>query len=216
MALHSKNTTTANTRPRRGIGSRGVTVAGLLAVGALTASVAIPAAASAAVTRPASLAHNATATQTNGTGGGVKQFGMADPDLLGESASAQAAQLTAMRAIGITEIRLDANWDYVQYGGQNTFDWSQLDQAVASVRAAGMSVDLIVDGCPPWAAVSGTSGDDSPQPASSAQYARWAAEVAARYAPKGVNMFEIWNEPNNGHVPLEQEILHNRVVGRHR
>ena len=163
-----------------------MTLAGLLAAGALTASVAVPALASAAVTHP-----------TVRPGGGVTQFGMADPDLLGESASTQAAQLAAMKAIGITEIRLDANWDWVQYGGQNTFDWSQLDQAVASVRAAGMSVDLIVDGCPPWAAVSDTSGDDSPQPASSAQYARWAAEVAARYAPKGVSTFEIWNEQNS-------------------
>lgn len=197
MALHSKNTTTANIRPRRGVGHRGVTLAGLLAAGALAASAAVPAGASAAVTHPASPARNATATHTDGTGGGVRQFGMADPDLLGESASTQAAQLAAMKAIGITEIRLDANWDWVQYGGQNTFDWSQLDQAVASVRAAGMSVDLIVDGCPPWAAVSGTSGDDSPQPASSAQYARWASDVAARYAPKGVNTFEIWNEPNS-------------------
>ena len=197
MALHSRNTTTANIRPRRGIGHRGVTLAGLLAAGALAASAAVPAGASAAVTHPASPARNATATQTHGTGGGVRQFGMADPDLLGESASTQAAQLAAMKAIGITEIRLDANWDWVQYGGQHTFDWSQLDQAVASVRAAGMSVDLIVDGCPPWAAVSGTSGDDSPQPASSAQYARWASDVAARYAPKGVNTFEIWNEPNS-------------------
>ena len=197
MALHSKNTTTANIRPRRGVGHRGGTLAGLLAAGALAASAAVPAGASAAVTHPASPARNATATHTDGTGGGVRQFGMADPDLLGESASTQAAQLAAMKAIGITEIRLDANWDWVQYGGQNTFDWSQLDQAVASVRAAGMSVDLIVDGCPPWAAVSGTSGDDSPQPASSAQYARWASDVAARYAPKGVNTFEIWNEPNS-------------------
>jgi polysaccharide biosynthesis protein PslG len=199
MALHSRNTTTANIRSGRGIGHRGMKLAGLLAAGALTASVAVPAAASAAVTHPAaaSPAQNATATRANGTGGGVTQFGVADPDLLGERASTQAAQLAAMKEIGITAIRLDANWDWVQYGGQNTFDWSQLDQAVASVRAAGMSVDLIVDGCPPWAAVSRTSGDDSPQPASSAQYARWASDVAARYAPKGVKTFEIWNEPNS-------------------
>jgi hypothetical protein len=199
MALHSKSTTTTNIRPRPGIGRRGVTLAGLLAAGALTASFAVPAGAFAAVSHPAaaSLAGHATATQTSGTGGGVTRVGMADPDLLGKSASTQAAQLAAMKAIGITEIRLDANWDWVQYGGKNAFDWAQLDQAVTSVRAAGMSVDLIVDGCPPWAAVSGAKGDPSPQPASSAQYARWAADVAARYAPKGVNTFEIWNEPNN-------------------
>jgi polysaccharide biosynthesis protein PslG len=197
MALRQKITATTNTHPRLGTGRRCVTIAGLLAAGSLIAGVAIPAAAYAAVTHPASPAHNATVTQASGTNAGVTQFGMAAPDLLGESASTQAAQLAAMKAVGITEIRLDANWDWVQYGGGNSFDWAQLDQAVASVRAARMSVDLIVDGCPPWAAVSGTEGDPSPQPASSAQYARWASEVAARYAPKGVSTFEIWNEPNN-------------------
>ena len=168
MALHSRNTATASTRPRRGIGhgsrrgiGRGVPLAGLLAAGALTAGVAVPAVASAAVIHPAvthpaaGSAHDSRATRTSRSAG-VTQVGMADPDLLGEPASTQAAQLAAMKAIGITEIRLDANWDWVQYGGANSFDWAQLDQAVAAVRAARMSLDLIVDGCPPWAAVSGT------------------------------------------------------------
>ena len=128
---------------------------------------------------------------------GVSNFGIADPDLLNETATLQTSRLAAMKAIGITSVRLDANWDWVQYGGPQMFDWTQLDQAVKSVCAAGMSVDLIIDGCPPWAALAGTSGDASPQPASSAQYATWAAEVAARYAPRGVGTFEIWNEPNN-------------------
>ena len=127
---------------------------------------------------------------------GVSHFGIADPDLLSESATLQASQLAAMKAIGITSIRMDANWEWVQYGGPNSFDWAQLDRAVKSVRAAGMSVDLIIDGCPNWAALPGTSGDASPPPASSAQYATWAAKVAARYAPQGVGTFEIWNEPN--------------------
>ena len=37
-----------------------------------------------------------------------------------------------MKAIGITSIRLDANWDRVQYGGPNTFNWTSLDQVVKS------------------------------------------------------------------------------------
>src|ERR1019366_1579606 len=127
----------------------------------------------------------------------IQHFGIADPDLILETATVQASQLAAMKAIGITSVRLDARWNWVQPSGPRTFDWTQLDRVVSSARAAGMSVDLIIDGCPPWAALAGTSGDPSPQPASSAQYATWAAEVAARYARKGVKMFEIWNEPNN-------------------
>jgi hypothetical protein len=79
------------------------------------------------------------------------------------------------------------------------FDWSQLDQEINSIRSAGVviSVDLVIDGCPPWAAVANSRHDPSPQPASSGQYAAFAAQVAKRYSPKGVNIFEIWNEPNN-------------------
>jgi polysaccharide biosynthesis protein PslG len=124
-------------------------------------------------------------------------FGVADPHLIDKKATVQASQLAEMKSIGITSIRLDADWAMVQSGGPHTFDWRRLDQVVHSARAAGFSVDLIIDGCPPWAAVAGARGSPSPQPASPAQYARWAAEVAARYAPQGVDLFEIWNEPNN-------------------
>jgi hypothetical protein len=127
----------------------------------------------------------------------AKPIGVADPDLITKTAKVQAAELAQMKAIGITSIRLDANWEWVQYSGPRTFDWAQLDQVVKSVRAAGMSVDLIIDGCATWAALPGTKGDTSPQPKSSAQFAAWAAKVAARYAPEGVQAFEIWNEPNN-------------------
>ena len=75
------------------------------------------------------------------------------------------------------------------------FDWTPLDQLVASIHAAGLSADLVIDGCPPWAAVSGAQGDNFAQPASPAHLPIWQA-VAARYGPRGVNYFEIWNEPN--------------------
>ena len=125
-----------------------------------------------------------------------RPYGMSDPALLNESASEQTSQLAAMKAIGVNSVRVDASWADVQPDGPGTFNWGQVDQAVNSILTAGMSVDLIIDGCPPWAAVPGASGDPWPQPASSAQYAAYAAQVAARYAPQGVGTFEIWNEPN--------------------
>lgn len=124
-------------------------------------------------------------------------FGISDSNLIIETASKQASQLAAMKAIGISSVRVDANWSWVQPNSPHAFDWAQLDQEVNSIRAAGMLVDLVIDGCPQWAAVPNTAGDPSPQPASSTQYATWAADVAARYAPKGVSDFEIWNEPND-------------------
>ena len=130
-------------------------------------------------------------------GAAPKPIGLAVPMLVTGSAAVQAAQLAAMKAAGITSVRVDADWTWVQPVSAKKFDWTPIDQEVKSARAAGMSVDLIIDNCPPWAALAGTSGDAFPQPASAAQYATWAAEVAARYAPQGVSMFEIWNEPNN-------------------
>ena len=123
-------------------------------------------------------------------------IGVADPYFVGETTAVQVSQLAAMEAIGITSLRIDANWDSVQYGGPGTYDWTKLDQAVRVARAAGFSIDLIVDHCPSWAALADTADDTSPQPASAAQFAEWAAAVAARYGPKGVGTFEIWNEPN--------------------
>jgi hypothetical protein len=127
----------------------------------------------------------------------LTNFGVAAPDLIDEKATAQESQLAMMKSIGITSIRLDANWATVQPAGPGTYDWRRLDQVVHSVRAAGLSVDLVIIDCPPWAAVPAARGDPEPQPASPVQYATWAAEVAVRYAPEGVDLFEIWNEPNN-------------------
>jgi polysaccharide biosynthesis protein PslG len=127
----------------------------------------------------------------------TKPIGIAEPDLIAHAASVQASQLAQMKAIGITSIRLDADWSAAQPTGASTFNWVPLDRVVKSVLAAGMTLDLIIDGCPAWAAAAGTSGDPSPIPASPAQYATFAAQVAARYGPQGVKLFEIWNEPNN-------------------
>jgi polysaccharide biosynthesis protein PslG len=123
-------------------------------------------------------------------------FGISDPALAGETSTAQVTDITGMKAAGITSIRIEANWSWVQPTGPNAFDWSIVDQEVSEITGAGLTVDLVIDGCPPWAAVAGAANDPSPQPKSSAQYAAFAADVAARYAPDGVRYFEIWNEEN--------------------
>lgn len=123
-------------------------------------------------------------------------FGIADPELISETAQEQAAQLSAMKSLGVTSIRVDANWSSVQPIGPTTFYWSKLDQEVRSIAAAGMSADLIIDGCPTWAALPAAVKDQFSQPASPAEYAAWAANVAQRYSAAGVKYFEIWNEPN--------------------
>src|ERR1700722_5423223 len=114
----------------------------------------------------------------------ARVFGVADPTLLHESPAAQVAELKAMKAMGITSVRLDANWYYGE-PAPNTFAWGQLDQEMASVPQGGLSADLILGGCPPWASVPAANGAVFSQPASPAAFATWARDVAARYGPEG-------------------------------
>lgn len=123
-------------------------------------------------------------------------FGASVPKLIVLPPAAQRSQLLQMKSVGITSVRFDANWASVEPVSPDAPNWARLDQAVSAVRSAGMSADLIIDGCPPWAAVPGAGDNGFGQPASPAQFAQFAAQVAARYAPRGVRDFEIWNEPN--------------------
>ena len=141
-------------------------------------------------TRPSNPVKTPAARQRSRT------FGISDPALLSETARQQKADLTAMKAIGIESIRVDADWAAVQPDGPTSFDWGTLDRTVGSIEAAGMSADLVIDGCPQWAATADSAASSAPSPASPAQYATFAAQVAARFAPVGVDIFEVWNEPN--------------------
>ncbi len=123
--------------------------------------------------------------------------GIADPDLMWEPPKMEISALRHMKSIGVTSVRMDANWSFVQPQGRRNFQWTLLDRAVRLTRRVGLSVDLIIDGCPRWAAVPGTTARNQwPQPASASEFASWASDVAKRYAPMGVKIFEIWNEPN--------------------
>ena len=137
----------------------------------------------------------AVATPRHGVSA-ARVYGVADPTLLNEPAATQVAQLKAMKAMGMTSVRVDANWYWWQPTGPGSYEWATLDQTMASIHQVGLSADLIIDGCPPWAAVPAAAGDVFAQPASSAAFATYAAAVAARYGPEGAKDFEIGNEPN--------------------
>ncbi len=183
---------------QRSHGGATSSVAGQKQTGAAGGTQVAKAAAKPAV--PAATTSTVPATTTTTTAAPARSgpaIGVSFPALLGESAATQAAALANLKSIGITSIRLGADWAYISYAGVGTYDWSQLDQEVASVRAAGMSMDMVIMGTPSWAAVAGESGSDVAQPASPAQFGQFAAAVAQRYAPQGVQDFEIWNEPND-------------------
>ena len=164
---------------------------------ATTTTVPVTATTSPPTTTPTIASNPPTSTASTGKAMAGPTIGVSIPSLISQTPATQAAWLANLKGIGITSIRIGADWAWVQYAGPTTYDWSQLDQQIAAVRAAGMTVDLVITDCPPWAAVSGAAGRLSPQPADPAVYATFAAAVAARYAPQGVTDFEIWNEPNN-------------------
>ncbi len=150
------------------------------------------------VAAPATATSNPPATTTTTVPASNRPvIGVSMPSLLTEAPAAQAAQLANLKSIGITSVRIGADWAWISYAGQGTYDWAQLDQEVASVRAAGMSMDMVIMGTPAWAAVAGEAGNDVAQPANPSLFGQFAAAVAQRYAPQGVQDFEIWNEPNN-------------------
>ena len=124
-------------------------------------------------------------------------IGVSLPALLGEPAATQEAWLANLESIGITSVRTGADWADISYAGPGTYDWSQLDEEVSLIRGAGMSVDMVITGTPSWEAVPGVSGTDIAQPADPAAFGQFAAAVVQRYAPEGVQDYEIWNEPNN-------------------
>jgi polysaccharide biosynthesis protein PslG len=132
-----------------------------------------------------------------GSGSAATVYGYAAPEIASWSSAEQVQQLKAMKATGATSVRVDASWDTGQPDGPGSYDWTSLDQEMASIREAGLSADLIIDGCPSWAAVSGAQGNTYAQPTSSSEFASWAAAVSKRYGGQGANYFEIWNEPNN-------------------
>jgi hypothetical protein len=112
-------------------------------------------------------------------------------DLLGESLATQESQLANMKNnLHITMVRVDLDWEYVQYGGSTTYDWSLYDPLMQAIAAEGMTPLVLIQGTASWAS---TSGSIVAQPVP-AQFAAFVTAVVDRY---GAQDYEIWNEPNN-------------------
>jgi beta-xylosidase len=116
--------------------------------------------------------------------------------LSGLSSTELNQRLTAMKATGATWIRYDLSWDAVQSTSSASYDWSDSDAVTKAAEAHGFKVLMIVDFVPAWAREAGCSSSKMCPPADPDTYGAFAAAVASRYAPYGVQDYEIWNEPN--------------------
>jgi hypothetical protein len=128
------------------------------------------------------------------------------------SAAQRRAQLDALQTTGATLARSDAFWERSEpsppVGGVHRYVWTFDDQIAGSLAASHLRWLPIVDYTAGWA--QSIPGLEHSPPSSSADYAAYAAALAARYGPDGsfwrahpelpalpVEAFEIWNEPDN-------------------
>jgi polysaccharide biosynthesis protein PslG len=112
-----------------------------------------------------------------------------------EGASELTRDFDAISSSGAQWIRMDINWDLIQRDGPASYNWAPFDRVLESAQSRGLKVLATILYTPPWARPAGR-GANTP-PVSLDAYAAFAQAAAARYAPRGVHAYEIWNEPNN-------------------
>lgn len=121
-------------------------------------------------------------------------------------------------------VRVDLRWDLValrrperpRLADDPAYDWSHYDAVVAAARARRVRVIFTVWGTPGWAAdpsvpASATFPSWSIRPRRPEDIGDFAAAAAARYAPRGVRLWEAGNEPN---IPLFLRPQYRRSGGR--
>ncbi len=117
----------------------------------------------------------------------------AGSDLQTWSAAKVARELDQYGAMHATWIRHDFAWDAVE-PSEGEFAWAGFDQLVSAARARDINVIATLGYTPAWA--NGGHADHRYAPSSAARFGQYAGAVAARYGPRGVHVYEIWNEPN--------------------
>lgn len=117
----------------------------------------------------------------------------AGSDLQNWSAANVDRELNDYDNLHATWIRHDFAWDAIE-PQPGAFQWSGFDQLVAAAHSRNINVIATIGYTPAWA--NGGNGDHRYAPTSATQFGQFAGQVAARYAPRGVHVYEIWNEPN--------------------
>ena len=123
-----------------------------------------------------------------GIAAGSKLIGLSDSDL--------NKDLSEMAGMGITWVRFDIEWGFVQ-ANQSKYDWSRYDRIINTLNKYNLKALPILTYSPEWARVPGCRGGAHCPPADPKTFATFASAAATRYKSKGVHYWEIWNEPNS-------------------
>jgi hypothetical protein len=99
-----------------------------------------------------------------------------------------------VRSTGARWVRFDFWWAITE-PARGRFDWRRIDRAVQAARAHGLAIIATLGYTPKWARRAGTN--DHAPPIDPDDFARFASAAVERYRPRGVRVWEIWNEPNN-------------------
>lgn len=123
------------------------------------------------------------------------RFGIATGGIIEWANDANLArELDGYGQIGAGWIRFDIKWSIVE-ANRGTFNWTIYDRLVGEARKRGLSIIANLAYTPSWARPS-SANDDKFAPVNVADFANFARAAVSRYAPQGVQHYEIWNEPN--------------------
>lgn len=114
--------------------------------------------------------------------------------ILTESGAELTTDLHDMSQAGGTWLRLNFSRANMQ-PTRDSISWSQTDRVVNAASARGFKIIGVISYSPVWDRPTGTSWQSPPSQPSN--FAAFAAAAAARYASQGVDVWEIWNEPNS-------------------
>jgi polysaccharide biosynthesis protein PslG len=122
-------------------------------------------------------------------------------------------RLRRIAGLGAKVVRVDLRWDQVASSrhplqpanpDDPSYQWAHYDQVVTVARKYKLKVLFSIWGTPAWAAdpsvpKSSRFAAYTARPRRASDFGDFAEAAARRYAPAGVHMWEVWNEPN---VPL--------------
>lgn len=114
-------------------------------------------------------------------------------EVLKASEGSLARDLDGMAATGAGWVRIDFDWSSVE-NVEGRFDWAAVDRVVAGARSRGMQVLALAAYTPAWARPPDST--DKHAPDDPREYAGFVQAAVERFAPLGVNHWEVWNEPN--------------------
>ncbi len=111
------------------------------------------------------------------------------------SAAEQDRTAAGLKDTGSRMVRLSISWRDAEptRGSYNNWWLEEYDGAIARAQAAGQRVLIMLNETPEWASASGA---EYAPPRDNAEFAAFARFIAERYAGKGVEAYEVWNEPN--------------------